>query len=148
MLLFVLKGNPVLKGTIDMEAAPSGVGEHVVPNYIGDFGIIALVLSVFFMVLYTHLHPVSAVRWQYRLFAMRNYFRRFFMQTPKFKLGDKVHKIKGSRWRGTVVGMYSTSLTPEGYCVESDTETGSVQIYPAAALELNANESEPGGKTD
>lgn len=54
---------------------------------------------------------------------------------PKFKLGDKVRKSKGSRWRGIVVGTYSTVLTPEGYCVESYFEKGSVQIYPAAALE-------------
>ena len=54
---------------------------------------------------------------------------------PRFKLGDKVRKTKGSQWRGTVVGTYSTSLTPEGYAVESSTEKGSVQIYPAAALE-------------
>lgn len=54
----------------------------------------------------------------------------------KFKPGDRVRKIKGSRWQGLVVGTYSTTLTPEGYCVESETETGSVQIYPAAALEL------------
>lgn len=53
-----------------------------------------------------------------------------------FKLGDHVRKTKGSNWRGHVVGTYSTALTPEGYAVESDTETGSVQIYPAHALEL------------
>lgn len=53
----------------------------------------------------------------------------------KFSLGDSVRKIKGSSWSGKVVGTYSTSLTPEGYAVESSTETGSVQIYPAAALE-------------
>jgi hypothetical protein len=35
---------------------------------------------------------------------------------------------------GQVVGWYRTSFTPEGYCVESDREPGSVQIYPAAAL--------------
>lgn len=58
------------------------------------------------------------------------------MSEPKFKLGDHVRKIKGSQWKGRVVGTYSTSLTPEGYAVESDTEKGSVQIYPAAALEL------------
>jgi len=57
------------------------------------------------------------------------------MQEPKFKLGDSVCKIKGSCWKGIVVGTYSTSLTPEGYAVESSTEHGSVQIYPAAALE-------------
>lgn len=54
---------------------------------------------------------------------------------PKFRLGDEVRKIKGSHWRGKVVGTYSTTLTPEGYCVESHFEKGSVQIYPAAALE-------------
>jgi dihydrofolate reductase (trimethoprim resistance protein) len=55
--------------------------------------------------------------------------------TPKFKLGDYVTKTKGSQWQGTVVGTYSTYLTPEGYCVESWAHPGSVQIYPAAALE-------------
>lgn len=54
----------------------------------------------------------------------------------KFKIGDLVKKIKGSQWRGKVVGTYSTDLTPEGYCVESIFEKGSVQIYPAAALEI------------
>lgn len=58
------------------------------------------------------------------------------LNTFKFKLGDKVRKIKGSQWKGTVVGFYSTTLTPEGYAVESSTELGSVQIYPVAALEL------------
>jgi len=55
---------------------------------------------------------------------------------PKFKRGDTVRKIKGSQWSGKVVGEYSTELTPEGYAVESSTEKGSVQIYPAAALEM------------
>jgi hypothetical protein len=54
----------------------------------------------------------------------------------KFKLGDMVRKVSGSQWHGTVVGTYSTELTPEGYAVESSTEVGSVQIYPAKALEL------------
>jgi len=55
----------------------------------------------------------------------------------KFKLGDLVKKVSGSQWHGVVVvGTYSTELTPEGYAVESDTEKGSVQIYPAKALEL------------
>jgi hypothetical protein len=55
----------------------------------------------------------------------------------KFQLGDTVRKIQGSQWSGKVVGTYSTALTPEGYAVESSTERGSVQIYPAAALEHN-----------
>lgn len=55
---------------------------------------------------------------------------------PLFKLGDRVRKTKGSSWQGIVVGTYSTTLTPEGYAVESEREPGSVQIYPAAALEL------------
>lgn len=51
-----------------------------------------------------------------------------------FKLGDYVTKTRGSQWAGKVVGFYSTELTPEGYAVESNTERGSVQIYPASAL--------------
>jgi hypothetical protein len=60
----------------------------------------------------------------------------------KFKLGDYVAKKSGSQWSGRIVGEYSTELTPEGYAVESSTEHGSVQIYPAKALELAANHSE------
>lgn len=56
-------------------------------------------------------------------------------QEPKFKLGDMVRKSRGGAWHGKIVGTYSTSLTPEGYAVESYYEVGSVQIYPAAALE-------------
>lgn len=51
-----------------------------------------------------------------------------------FQLGTLVTKKSGSSWTGRVVGFYSTELTPEGYAVESETETGSVQIYPAKAL--------------
>lgn len=54
----------------------------------------------------------------------------------KFPLGTRVRKIKGSSWQGKVVGFYSTSLTPIGYCVESEREPGSVQIYPESALEV------------
>ena len=51
-----------------------------------------------------------------------------------FRLGDRVTKTKGSSWTGLVVGYYSTTLTPEGYAVESENERGSVQIYPVGAL--------------
>lgn len=54
----------------------------------------------------------------------------------RFSIGDRVRKSKGSRWQGKVVGTYSTRLTQEGYAVESETESGSVQIYPVSALEL------------
>jgi hypothetical protein len=54
----------------------------------------------------------------------------------RFETGARVRKIKGSSWQGHVVGFYSTELTPEGYCVESEREPGSVQIYPVSALEL------------
>lgn len=53
---------------------------------------------------------------------------------PKFRLGQRVRKIAGSAWHGRVVGTYQTVLTAEGYCVESEREPGSVQIYPAHAL--------------
>jgi len=46
----------------------------------------------------------------------------------------QVSKKSGSEWRGKVVGYYSTSPPPRGYCVESSRERGSVQIYPEAAL--------------
>lgn len=53
-----------------------------------------------------------------------------------FQLGQRVRKIRGAQWQGIIVGTYSTTLTPEGYAVESETENGSVQIYPVGALEL------------
>jgi hypothetical protein len=54
-----------------------------------------------------------------------------------FKQGDPVRKKSGAQWAGRVVGFYSTVLTPVGYCVESKCHPGSVQIYPAKALELD-----------
>jgi hypothetical protein len=62
----------------------------------------------------------------------------FTIQRPRgfrFGLGEPVEKIKGSKWRGHVVGFYRGSLTPEGYAVESKHEPGNVQVYPVAALE-------------
>ena len=53
---------------------------------------------------------------------------------PTFRYGDLVEKIRGSRWRGRVVGWYITFLTPEGYAVESYYHENAVQIYPASAL--------------
>lgn len=32
----------------------------------------------------------------------------------EFELGDTVAKKSGSQWHGTVVGFYSTRLTPKG----------------------------------
>lgn len=57
-----------------------------------------------------------------------------------FAIGDTVRKKSGSEWEGAVVGFYSTSLTPEGYAVESSSHAGSVQIYPAKALEAVNND--------
>lgn len=64
-------------------------------------------------------------------------FRRYHLAVsePKFLIGDRVTKKKGSNWTGVVVGYYSSTLTPLGVCVESDTERGSVQIYPIDAVE-------------
>lgn len=56
-------------------------------------------------------------------------------KSRRFTLKDRVRKTKGSSWQGRVVGFYSTELTPIGYCVESEREPGSVQIYPESALE-------------
>ena len=52
-----------------------------------------------------------------------------------FTEGQRVRKKRGSSWQGRIVGWYSTSLTPRGYCVESEREPGSVQVYPESALE-------------
>lgn len=52
-----------------------------------------------------------------------------------YQIGDRVRKSKDSSWHGVIVGFYSTDLTPIGYCVESEREPGSVQVYPEAALE-------------
>lgn len=54
----------------------------------------------------------------------------------KFRRGDHVRKISGSEWTGRIVGEYSTDLTHEGYVVESGAHKGSVQLYPAKALEI------------
>jgi dihydrofolate reductase (trimethoprim resistance protein) len=51
------------------------------------------------------------------------------------RIGDLMRKKSGAKWQGRVVGWYSTELTPVGYAIESDQHAGSVQIYPAAALE-------------
>lgn len=53
----------------------------------------------------------------------------------KWEIGTRVSKIRGSWWTGKIVGFYSSSLTKEGYAVESESEVGSVQIYPLEALE-------------
>lgn len=63
-------------------------------------------------------------------------------QHSKFKFGDRVTKTIGSSWTGKVCGFYHTTLTPEGYCVESENEPGSVQIYPAAALQAKPKKGE------
>lgn len=56
-------------------------------------------------------------------------------QSGKFAMHQRVRKTSGSEWQGRVVGWYSTEQTPEGYAVESEAHCGSVQIYPAKALE-------------
>lgn len=61
----------------------------------------------------------------------------------RFSFGQRVRKTRGSCWQGYVVGWYSSSLTPLGYCVESERESGSVQVYPEAALEAVDGELYP-----
>lgn len=56
-------------------------------------------------------------------------------QSGKFAMHQRVRKTSGSEWQGRICGTYSTELTPEGYAVESEAHAGSVQIYPAKALE-------------
>lgn len=63
--------------------------------------------------------------------------------THLWSYGTRVRKKRGSSWQGRVVGFYSTSLTPEGYAVESEREPGNVQIYPYAALEMIGKQEPP-----
>ncbi|MDT8328446.1 MAG: hypothetical protein RQ750_13865 [Roseovarius sp.] len=56
-------------------------------------------------------------------------------QTRRWSIGDLVQKRQRSKWRGRVVGFYSTAETPEGYNVESLFEPGSCQLWPLAALD-------------
>lgn len=53
-----------------------------------------------------------------------------------FDFGERVRKISSSEWNGRVCGYYVTDQTSCGACVESEREVGSVQIYPARALEI------------
>lgn len=53
--------------------------------------------------------------------------------------GTLLRKKQGSMWHGRVVGYYSTGNTPVGYAIESVYEKGSVQIYPASAIEFWEN---------
>lgn len=61
--------------------------------------------------------------------------QRFLDMGCNFAMGDLVQKKSGSKWRGSIVGFYSTPNTPDGYAVESAFEPGSVQVWPEAALE-------------
>ena len=60
----------------------------------------------------------------------------------RFKPGDLVQKKSGSKWRGRIVGYYSTDLTKVGWAVESIHEPGSVQIYPESALDFIMEETQ------
>lgn len=53
-----------------------------------------------------------------------------------YPLGTRVRKKRGGSWQGRVCGHYQTELTPDGVCVESEREPGSVQLYPVTAMEL------------
>jgi dihydrofolate reductase (trimethoprim resistance protein) len=55
---------------------------------------------------------------------------------PAMGIGSYVRKKSGSEWEGVIVGSYSTELTHRGWCVESSSHKGSVQIYPDSALEI------------
>lgn len=63
------------------------------------------------------------------------------LQRAKFAFGARVRKKKrkpeSSSWHGHVCGFYINPQTNEIGCnVESERETGSVQIYPESMLEL------------
>lgn len=73
---------------------------------------------------------------EYHMDDGTKYIRADLVTGGKFERGDRVRK-KGDKgqWHGRICGFYSASTTPKGYAVESERETGSVQIYPEIALE-------------
>lgn len=79
---------------------------------------------------------VAAANWAVLSAHKRYDFDMGYSKISYFKIGDYVRKIRGASWQGHICGTYSTILTPIGYGVESEREPGSVQIYPASALEL------------
>ena len=79
--------------------------------------------------------PTGKIIWE-KVIDPPKPLRFFASELGKFKVGDRVRKIKGSQWQGKIVGAYSTELTFDGYVVESEAHAGSCQIYPASALEI------------
>jgi len=79
------------------------------------------------------LHKNTLRRWATALEALASRSPNETLER-RFEIGHRVTKIKGSSWTGRIVGFYATALTPIGYCVESENEPGSVQIYPEAAI--------------
>ena len=77
---------------------------------------------------------------RYRILAETHVAAPIAQTAPqgKFRMGDLVKKSTGSEWEGRICGTYYTALTQEGYAVESEAHAGSVQIYPAKALEAVA----------
>ncbi len=69
-------------------------------------------------------HPMWPHRWN--PYTQRDYVMWLF---------DKGITNRLLSFDGWVDGEYSTALTPDGYAVESEAHPGSVQIYPASALE-------------
>jgi len=74
---------------------------------------------------------------------MTDAIKNLFPPTAAFKFGQRVRK-KGEKgqWHGHICGIYTATYTPIGYAVESERETGSVQIYPETALEPYDGESD------
>jgi len=60
----------------------------------------------------------------YRIQALEARIAELQPVNARWPIGAKVRKKRGSSWRGTVVGYYSTPHTPIGYCVDSAFEPG------------------------
>jgi hypothetical protein len=85
--------------------------------------------------------PLTGVRGEFATDDIPALAAEVTMERPhgfRWGVGQRVRKVRGSAWRGRVVGFYRGSLTPEGYAVESEMEPGNVQVYPVAALEERA----------
>ena len=70
-----------------------------------------------------------------RIAQLESALAGFRLPGALYTIGQRLTKRSGASWTGLVVGFYSTTFTPIGYCIESETETSSVQLYPEKALQ-------------
>jgi hypothetical protein len=72
------------------------------------------------------------------------------MSDYKFKIGDKVHKIKGYKWPGVIVSRFQTLDGFVRYVVECTVPevAGALHIYNGSEIELDSHSSSSSSPKD